>query len=177
MEKLDIKDRKILYHLDLDSRQSFSQIGKKVGLHKDAVANRVKKLQKNGVIRRFLPVINSSVLGYSWYRFYFTFQYTSPEIENEIIDYFVNEKYAHAVGRLEGQYDLLVNAPIWIKSIFRFIVAPNFLIIQLIGFYPPRMLDVRSYTQIGAILVNDQRKIYPAPQPDDGDDHCCSIRF
>ena len=44
MAKLDLKDRKILYHLDIDSRQSFSQLGKKVGLSKDLIAYRVKKL-------------------------------------------------------------------------------------------------------------------------------------
>jgi DNA-binding Lrp family transcriptional regulator len=33
MEKLDLKDRKILYYLDLKSRQSFSAIGRKIGLH------------------------------------------------------------------------------------------------------------------------------------------------
>ena len=31
------KDRKILYELDINSRQSFSSIGKKVGLHKNNV--------------------------------------------------------------------------------------------------------------------------------------------
>ena len=30
MEKIDLKDRKILYHLDLNSRESFRSIGKKV---------------------------------------------------------------------------------------------------------------------------------------------------
>jgi DNA-binding Lrp family transcriptional regulator len=109
VEKLDLKDRKILYHLDLDSRQSFAQIGKKVGLHKDVVANRVKKLQEKGIIKKFIPIINNSILGYSWYRFYFTFQYTSPEIIEEIVDYFINVKYTHSVGLLEGQYDLLIN--------------------------------------------------------------------
>jgi DNA-binding Lrp family transcriptional regulator len=34
MIKIDAKDRKILYELDINSRQSFSKIGKKVGLHR-----------------------------------------------------------------------------------------------------------------------------------------------
>jgi DNA-binding Lrp family transcriptional regulator len=54
MEKLDVKDRKILYHLDLDSRQPFSQLGKKVGLSKDLVAYRVKKLHERGIIKNFI---------------------------------------------------------------------------------------------------------------------------
>jgi len=53
MEKLDLKDKKILYELDIDSRQSFRSIGRKVGLSKDVVASRVKKLQEIGIIKRF----------------------------------------------------------------------------------------------------------------------------
>ena len=38
MVDIDLKDRKILYELDLDCRQSNTQIGKKVGLKKDVVS-------------------------------------------------------------------------------------------------------------------------------------------
>ncbi len=38
MVKIDVKDRKILYELDLNCRQSNAQIGKKVGLGRDVVA-------------------------------------------------------------------------------------------------------------------------------------------
>ena len=53
MEKLDLKDRKILYELDINSRQSFRSIGRKVGLSKDIVASRIKKLIDKGIIIRF----------------------------------------------------------------------------------------------------------------------------
>jgi len=109
MEKLDLKDRKILYHLDLDSRQSFSQLGKKVGLHKDVVAYRVKNLQDRGILKNFVPIINNSRLGYNWYRFYFNYQYASPEIKEEIANYFVKKKYCHTVITAEGHFDLIIN--------------------------------------------------------------------
>jgi len=64
MEKLDLKDRKILYELDINSRQSFSQLGKKVGLHKDVVAYRVKKLQEKGIIKNFYTELNGYKFGY-----------------------------------------------------------------------------------------------------------------
>ena len=37
MIDIDKKDRKILYQLDLDSRQTVTQIGRKVNLKKDVV--------------------------------------------------------------------------------------------------------------------------------------------
>ena len=64
MEKIDVKDRKILYELDFDSRQPFSKIGKKVGLHKNVVIYRIKRLQERGIIRNFYTVIDSFKLGY-----------------------------------------------------------------------------------------------------------------
>ena len=63
MEKIDIKDRKILYQLDLDSRQSFRSIGRKVGLSKDVVISRVKKLQDKGIIIKFYTRFDNSKLG------------------------------------------------------------------------------------------------------------------
>ena len=108
MEKLDLKDRKILYHLDIDSRQSFAQIGKKVGLHKDSVALRVKKLQEKGIIVRFNTLIDNFKLGYSCMRFYFNYQYITPEIKKEIINHFVNFNRAQIVASPEGGVELVV---------------------------------------------------------------------
>jgi Lrp/AsnC family leucine-responsive transcriptional regulator len=108
MEKLDLKDRKILYHLDLDSRQSFSQLGKKVGLHKDVVAYRVKKLQEKGIIKNFYTEVNNYKLGYSEVKFYLNYQNITPEIKQEIIDYLVKSPYIEVVHSAEGQYDLIV---------------------------------------------------------------------
>jgi Lrp/AsnC family transcriptional regulator for asnA, asnC and gidA len=118
LEKLDLKDRKILYHLDLNSRQSFAQIGKKVGLHKDVVAYRVNKLVEKGIIRNFFTVIDSSKLGYISFRLYFTFQYATPEIKKEIINYFINNKYTYFIGLAEGSYDLI--AIMWVKDVMDF---------------------------------------------------------
>jgi len=108
MEKLDVKDRKILYELDIDSRQSFSQLGKKVWLHKDVVAYRVKKLQEKGIIKDFHTEVNCFKLGYSEIKFYLIYQNITPEIKQEIINYLVNNPYTDIVHSLEGQYDLCV---------------------------------------------------------------------
>ena len=46
MYKLDKKDKDILYELDLNSRQSFNQIGRKIKLSKEVVQYRIKQLEK-----------------------------------------------------------------------------------------------------------------------------------
>lgn len=74
MERIDLKDRKILYQLDIDSRQSFRSIGKKIGLSKDVVAFRVKKLKEKVIILRFHTEYNYLSLGLTSLRFYIKFQ-------------------------------------------------------------------------------------------------------
>ncbi len=115
MIDLDLKDRKILFELDLDSRQSFRSIGRKVGLSKDVVSNRVKKLEDMGIIKNYYTVIDYSKLGYSNYRIYLGLQNTNPEIENEIIEYFVKNKIVFWVCKAKGPIDIEI--AVWIKNI------------------------------------------------------------
>jgi DNA-binding Lrp family transcriptional regulator len=114
MVKINLKDRKILYQLDLNSRQSFSQIGKKVGLPKNVVHYRIKRLEETGIISRYFTVIDSFRLGYSSFRLYFTYQYTTSEIEKEIIDYFVKNEYTYWIASTEGRFNLVVIT--WVKD-------------------------------------------------------------
>ena len=108
MVDIDLKDRKILYQLDIDSRQSLSKIGKKIGLPKTVVDYRIKKLKENEIIKNYYTIINIFRLGYNVFRFYLTYQYTSPETKKEIIDYFVKCKHSIIVNSVEGSYDLVV---------------------------------------------------------------------
>jgi len=118
MVKIDLKDRKILYELDLNCRQSNTQIGKKVGLKKDVVSYRIKKLQGEGVIQCFYTVIDAYKLGYSLFRYYVNFQYANPEIRNQIIEYLANYRNICTVGEALGKYDLII--VVWVKDISEF---------------------------------------------------------
>ncbi|MCX6665387.1 MAG: Lrp/AsnC family transcriptional regulator [Euryarchaeota archaeon] len=108
LDDLDIKDRKILYELELDARQSFSQIGKKVGLPKTVITYRINNLLKTRVIKDFKTMIDISKLGYLFLRFYIKYQYVTPKIKKEIIDYFLKSKYVVILHSVEGSYDLVV---------------------------------------------------------------------
>ena len=118
MNNIDVKDRRILYELDFNSRQSNIKIGKKVGLHKNVVNYRVKRLEEQGIITNYYTVIATFKLGYNSLRFYIIFQNTTPEIRDEIINYFSNNKYTWWVGSFEGAYDLAVL--IWVRDLHDF---------------------------------------------------------
>ena len=108
MFDIDFKDRKILYELDWNSRAPLSEIGKRVHLSKPVVKYRIDRLYENGIIRNFHTVINTGLLGYKPIRFHFTYQYKTPEIEKQIVDYFIDHKYSTIVASTQGIFDLSI---------------------------------------------------------------------
>jgi DNA-binding Lrp family transcriptional regulator len=114
MKNIDLKDRRILYQLSINSRQSDSKIGKEIRIAKSVVNYRIKNLIDNGIINKFFTSIDTTKLGFTPIRFHFTFQYTNPQIEEEIISYFVNNKLSAWIGSGRGFWDL--SATLWIKN-------------------------------------------------------------
>ena len=68
--KIDMKDRKILYQLDINARQSISEIAKKVRLNKNTVKYRIERLEREGLILNYYTIIDNSRLGYFSFRVY-----------------------------------------------------------------------------------------------------------
>lgn len=118
MRKIDCKDKKILYELDNNSRQSIQSIGRKVNLHKNVVLHRIKKLEETGIISNYFTLIDTSKLGYRSYRFNLLFQNTNDEIISEIINHFVEYKNTWWAVSTKGIYDF--SAAIWVKNIEEF---------------------------------------------------------
>jgi len=117
-EKINLKDRKIMYQLDLNCRQSLGSIGSKVGLPKNVVAYRIKRLEQGGIIKNYYTIVDASRLGYQSLRFYFDFQYTDRAVEQEIIEHFKSSKLTWWVGSMEPLHDLGV--VLWLKDFSRF---------------------------------------------------------
>ena len=109
MVKIDVKDRKILYHLLNNSRQSLSSIGKKVGLSKHVVGYRMKRLEETGVIVNYMTYMRPIAFEFFMARFYYNLQFISPEVKKEIIDHFIQSNNTTLVSETEGSYDLQVN--------------------------------------------------------------------
>ena len=114
--KLDDKARKILYQLDLNCRQSDKAIGRKVGLSKEVVRYRILKLQREGVIKRFYPIIDYIRLGYLPVRNFLKFRGVSPEKEAEIINYLKREN--NTIRKVQGGWDL--NTTLRVKNIYEY---------------------------------------------------------
>ena len=116
IDKIDLKDRKILYELDLNARQTDKGIAKKVGLSREAVRYRIEKLVNLGYINYFMTLLNTMKLGFEWYRTFFKLQNVSLEKESEIIEWL--KKHASWVTKVEGKWDL--NTGIFCKTVYEY---------------------------------------------------------
>ncbi len=114
MEKLDLKDKKILYELDQNCRQTDSQIARKVKLSRDSVRYRINKLVEQGYINYFMVILNSMKLGYKWYRTFFRFQNLTLKKEEEILNWL--KKRVSWITKVEGIWDL--NTGVFCKTAY-----------------------------------------------------------
>jgi DNA-binding Lrp family transcriptional regulator len=106
MVKIDIKDKKILYSLHKNARQSLTQIGKKVSLPKNVVSYRLKRLINEGVIKNFSTVIDMNKLGYIIIRIHYKFQNITSDIEKEIVNNFKNNSNTVLIATSQGLFNL-----------------------------------------------------------------------
>lgn len=113
-KKLDVKDRKIIYELDVNSRQTNSEIAKKVGLSKQVVGFRIKRLQKEEYISSFYSVIDISKLGFTVHKNFLRLQNLDRGKEKELIDFLVNHLNIVWVASCDGRFDLSFGS--WAKD-------------------------------------------------------------
>jgi|GEM_PF-2494283 len=85
--RLQEKDRKILHELDIDARQSYADIGRKVGLTIPAVKSRIEHLKEKGILAGFLTVINTEKIGYTFFNTYLKTNFNSWDEEQDFINY------------------------------------------------------------------------------------------
>ncbi len=104
---LDLKDRRILFELDVNARRSDSEIAKKVSLSKEVVNYRIKKLTEMSIIEGFYTMIDFSKLGFLNIRVYLKLQEISPEEEKELLQYLVRNKNTFEVIKADGNWDMV----------------------------------------------------------------------
>ena len=107
--KLDLKDRRILYELDLNSRQPFAAIAKKVGLGRQTVINRVKRLEREGAVQKYLTIIDLAKLGYSGCKIFLRLQSADKSKIAEIISYLKAHQNIEWASSTDGNFDLNFN--------------------------------------------------------------------
>ncbi len=105
---LDEKDRKILEELNKNSRQSESQIAKKVGLSKQVVNYRIQNLIKRKIIKGFYTAVNTGDLGIDSYYLFLQLENISGEKEKALLDKIRKLKYIGWMIDGIGRWDVIL---------------------------------------------------------------------
>ena len=108
MAELDLLDRRIMYELDLDARISASQLARKVRKSKETVNFRLNRLMREGYLKGFYSVFNTSKLGWFYVKAYLKFKDTTPKKEAEIFEYLRTQPNVSFLASVEGKYDCLL---------------------------------------------------------------------
>ncbi|MBI2668591.1 Lrp/AsnC family transcriptional regulator [Candidatus Woesearchaeota archaeon] len=116
MLNLDLKDRKILFELELNARIPETQLAKKTGLSREVVAYRLKKLEERKIILKYHAIVNSMNLGKLMYRTYFKLQKTTPGKEQEFVQYLLHK--FNWITKVRGVWD--VGTMIFVDSNYDF---------------------------------------------------------
>ncbi|MBN2052713.1 Lrp/AsnC family transcriptional regulator [Candidatus Woesearchaeota archaeon] len=141
---LDLKDRKILYELSCNARMLTKALAKKIGLSESSTVYRLKRMYEQKIILGTSAIVDSYKLGYEGYRVYFKFYATTPDNENEIIDWLIKQKSVTILGLCEGEADVIIHT--WIK------VRKNFeeMIYEFKRKYGDFITDLRIDLYVGA---------------------------
>ncbi|VVB61153.1 putative HTH-type transcriptional regulator [uncultured archaeon] len=108
LKVLSTKDRRILRELFDDGRMPFSVVAKKVGLSKEVVNYRVKKMFDEGVLIGFNTVIDVNLIGWQIYFVNIRLRNIDDVVEEEIINLLTNHPNIAQVLKCLGNYDLVL---------------------------------------------------------------------
>jgi DNA-binding Lrp family transcriptional regulator len=107
--RLDLLDSKILHELGLNSRQTNSQMGKKIGTSQQVVSYRIKQLLKRKIITEFFTVIHFGAFGFSNYVAMIKLKDITKDEKKKLIDNLYKNGNILLISECGGRWDLIVN--------------------------------------------------------------------
>lgn len=107
MFRIDLLDKQIMYELDINARISASQLAKKLRKSKETVNFRINRLLQEKYIKGFYTILNTSKLGWFYYKVYLKFKSMTTETEKAVIDYIRQQGHIAYLASTEGYYDCI----------------------------------------------------------------------
>lgn len=104
--ELKVKERKLLYLLDKNSRLTNKALGKEIGLSEQGVGKMLKRLEEKEIIQKYVTFVNTPLLGYDHYKVLIRFHDVNPKKEKEIIKDLVTNKNIRWVVSCTGKWDI-----------------------------------------------------------------------
>ena len=109
MKQLDLIDRKILSILEGNGRETMVKIAERVGLSKTACIERIKRLEKNGVIKKYAAILEPALVDRGFVMFvHVSFADTSKNAFDRLTKAIAQIDEIEECHMVSGDYDLLL---------------------------------------------------------------------
>ena len=118
MEKLDKKDKKILYELYKDARASNTQLAGRVGLSKEAIAYRLKRFERENILTKITTIVDYYKLGYKQFQLRIKLTSEGKIKKDEFIEEVKKIPQISTIIKITGQWDYTLQ--ILVKTIQEF---------------------------------------------------------
>jgi DNA-binding Lrp family transcriptional regulator len=102
MQQLKYIDKKIVYELEKNSRQSLSKIARRLKTSQQVVSYRLKKLDVNNTINKYITIIDYCCLGYN--NVLIGVKIKNTENYSKILSYFIDNKQISYVCETSGMF-------------------------------------------------------------------------
>ncbi|MDA3836509.1 MAG: winged helix-turn-helix transcriptional regulator [Nanoarchaeota archaeon] len=157
---ITLADKKILAILDKNSRLPTTQIAKKIGISREAITYRINRLEKLGIIKKFITQIDATKLGFGVFKLYVRFQNTDKEKKEEIFNWLKENEFVYWFAESRGKWDC--NITIFAKNVYHF----NEIYSNFINLFGPNIeeQEFNITTEVGILeknwkIENQKRKI------------------
>jgi DNA-binding Lrp family transcriptional regulator len=104
LTKLDEKDQAILKHLKKDARISIRKLGALTKIRPSTVHQRIKRLIKEGIIKKFSVQLDHEKLGENL----IVFMLAAGTLDKYLDDRFMKSEHILEIHGITGEYDLLL---------------------------------------------------------------------
>lgn len=116
--KLSVNEKKILRELDRNSRQSNSQIAKRLKLSRNIINYQIRRMEEAGLIKNYVALLDYSALGYLIFGVYVNLYELDPGAEKKLTDFLLKEKKIGLVAKTVGDWD--IHFTVYVKKIMDF---------------------------------------------------------
>lgn len=144
--ELDLLDRKILFQLDLDARQSLAQLSRTLRVPRDRVEYRYNRLCSEGIIKQSTVTLNPYHLGLTIYKTYLKVTKGSAAYE-EFRKFLSHHPRVYWVAECDGSWDLIY--ALFARSPYEFHTLQNEILTKfrevVLGFNVYTLVNVWMY--------------------------------
>jgi DNA-binding Lrp family transcriptional regulator len=106
--QVDSKDIKLMEMLLGDSRLSLLELAKGIGLSSDSTKKRMMRLENEGIITRYLTLIDHQKLGFEIYKVFISVRDYTDSVEKELMAQLASYKNIRNIIRIVGPWKLEV---------------------------------------------------------------------